>query len=94
MASSIKTILSKVEKIDNEIYEELIDSLYPRNELWGFDSNIATFGNNNYLYLPKKTKERIPFDVRDPLHVFLTSSPVDYRRIFGGGIRLNEIKAF
>ena len=94
MSSSLKSIISRIEEIDNQISLELVEAIYPKKELWGFDSNIAVFGNNNYLYLPKKTKDRIPFDVSDPLHIFLTSSPVDYMRIFGGGTRLNEIKIF
>lgn len=84
--------IDKYKELDSKITRELVESICPSNQMYCFPSSLDLYGHSCVINVNQRILKVIPFSPRDPVTVFITKTPCDYKSIFGGGVRINEIK--
>jgi len=84
--------IDKYRELDSKLTMEIVNSICPPNQLYSFPSVLDLYGSSCVINVNQRILKVLPFSPMDPVTVFLTKTPCDYRAIFGGGVRINEIR--
>jgi len=86
--------VDKIRELDKELTNELLNSIVANDIIYSYPVTLDNWAGSCVIKVPPKMLKNTPFSFGDPVTVFLARNPCDYRAIFGGGVKIHEIKAF
>lgn len=85
-------IIEEYRKLDRKLTHEFLNDMFDEKTLYSFPSVIERWSGSRVIKFPPHSLNYMPFDVGDPVTLLIAGSPCNYKKIFGEGTKINEIK--